>query len=62
MGLLKTVGLVILAGAAGSMIADRATPKLMELTKLDGKHGAAVRTGVTAGGAALVYVVFSSVI
>lgn len=62
MGLLKTVALVVVAGAAGSMIANLAVPKIMAATHLDPKNTSAVSTGVTAGGAALVFVVLSSVI
>lgn len=62
MGLLKTVGLVIVAGAVGSMAANVATPKVMSTAKLDVKHTGAVNTGLTAGAAALTYVVLASVI
>jgi hypothetical protein len=62
MGLAKTVALVIVAGAAGSMISGYATPRLMTATKLDAKHTGAVSTGVTAGSAAAVFILLSSVL
>ncbi len=58
----KTVALIVVAGAAGSMIANVATPKVMATSKLDAKHTSAVSTGLTAGAAALTYVLLSSVI
>ena len=62
MGLVKTVGLVIVAGAAGSMIAAVATPKLTALNPTLAKNAGAVNTGVTAGSAALVFIVLNSVL
>lgn len=62
MGLFKTVALVVVAGAAGSMISNVATPKLMATAKIPAQHTSAVSTGLTAGSAALVYVVLASVV
>ncbi len=66
MPLIKTVALVIVAGAAGALLAEQADKHLSKPLGLDKpeKAGtrAAVRTGYTAGGAALVYVVLASVI
>lgn len=60
MPLIKTVALVVVAGAAGSMISAWATPKLVEAAKIPASYAGATATGLTAGGAALVYVVLAS--
>lgn len=60
MGLAKTVALVVVAGAAGSMISGFVTPKLVTTAKIPVQHTGAVQTGVTAGSAALVYVLLAS--
>jgi UPF0716 family protein affecting phage T7 exclusion len=60
MGLFKTVALVVVSGAAGAMIAAHATPKLITTAKIPVQHTGAVNTGVTAGSAALVFVLLSS--
>lgn len=62
MGLVKTVALVIVAGAAGSMIAAKVTPIITAKSTKAAENAGAINTGVTAGGAALVYVLLASVI
>ncbi len=60
MGLAKTVALVVVAGAAGAMISNMATPKIVTLAHIPATATGAVNTGVTAGAAALVYVLLHS--
>jgi hypothetical protein len=60
MGLAKTFALVVVSAAAGSLAAAAATPKIMELTKLNAKHTGTVNTGITAGGTVLIYAVLAS--
>lgn len=62
MGLVKTFALVVVAAGAGSLLAATATPKVMELTKLNVKHTGTVNTGLTAGGTVLIYAVLASAI
>ncbi len=59
MGLAKTVALVIVAGAAGSMISNVVTPKVVALSPKLSAQASAIGTGMTAGSAALVYVVLA---
>jgi len=63
MSLLKTVALVVVAGAAGSMIAARVTPLVVSRGGATAANNAgAIQTGITAGSAAGVFVVLSSLL
>lgn len=62
MGIVKTFALVALAAGASSLAAAAATPKLMELTKLNVKYTGTVNTGITAGGTVLIYAVLASAV
>ena len=60
MGLVKTIGLVFVAGAAGAMISAKVTPMLTSKSTKLAENAGAVSTGVTAASGAVVYGVLAS--